>query len=77
MSGKRNQSPDPKDVTFMYVPPRETKGTHLAHWPPTRFERETTPIAMKHVSTETAYHAKPRGWRFTRAILSEFADDED
>ena len=77
MSGKRNPSPDPKSVTFMYVPPSETKGMHLAHWPPPRFEREATPIVTKHAATETAHCAKPRGWRLTRAMFSEFADDED
>jgi hypothetical protein len=75
MSDKRNQ-PD-RGVAFMYVPPSETRGTHLAHWPPPRFERETTPIMAKHAPTETAHRAKPRGWRLTRAIFSEFADDEN
>jgi len=77
MSGKKNKSSDNKDIVFMYVPPSETRGTHLAHWPPPRYERETTPIMMKHARGEPANRAKPRGWQLTRAIFAEFADDEE
>jgi hypothetical protein len=31
---------------------------------------------MKHQPGEPAKRAKSRGWRLTRAIFSEFADDE-
>jgi hypothetical protein len=77
MSGKRNKASVTNDVGFMYVPPSETKGTHLAHWPPPRFERETTPLLMKHAKNEPVHSAKPRGWRLTRAAFAEFADDEE
>jgi hypothetical protein len=76
MSGKRNR-PGPKDVTFMYVAPSETKATHLAHWPPPRVAKESAPIVTRHAPNETAHHVKPRGWRLTRAMFAEFADDED
>jgi hypothetical protein len=31
----------------------------------------------RHAPNETAHHVKPRGWRLTRAMFAEFADDED
>jgi len=31
---------------------------------------------MKHPEGEPVKRAKPRGWRLTRAIFSEFADEE-
>lgn len=77
MAGKRNQSPDPKGVGAMYARASETVGTHLAHWPPPRHERETQPIMTKHSPAETAHRARPRGWRLTRAAFSEFADEEE
>jgi hypothetical protein len=54
----------------------ETEGSHLAHWPPPTRGQEAKPVFMKHPPGEPAQHAKPRGWRLTRAIFSEFADDE-
>ena len=77
MSTKRDKAADRNGITFMYVPPSETRGMHLAHWPPPRHERESKPIVMKHAPTETVHRAKPRGWRLTRAIFSEFAEDEE
>ena len=77
MSGKKNDTPDKNGIAFLYVPPSETKGTHLAHWPPPRFERETTPIMAKHAAGEPVHVARPRGWRLTREAFAEFADDED
>jgi hypothetical protein len=38
--------------------------------------REAMPVFMKHQPGEPARRTKPRGWRLTRAIFSEFADDE-
>jgi hypothetical protein len=32
---------------------------------------------MKHQPGETAKRAKPRGWRLTRAIFSEFEGDDE
>jgi hypothetical protein len=77
MRGKRGKSADPKGVTFLYVPPSETKDTHLAHWPPPRFAHDVKPIITKHSSTETAHRARPRGWRLTRDLFAEFDDEDD
>lgn len=77
MSGKRHTPSDPKGVTFRYVAPSETKGTHLAHWPPPRFSHDVKPVIAKHAPTESVHYAKPRGWRLTRAIFAEFQDEED
>ena len=77
MSGNRNKSPDPKGVSFMDVRPSETSGTHLAHWPPPHHEREAPAmLKVKHPSPEPVKRAKSRGWRLTRAMFSEFSDDE-
>lgn len=67
---------DRKDLSSMSVRASETSGTHLAHWPPPMRGKESKPILVKHVQGETAKRAKPRGWRLTRAIFSEFAEDE-
>jgi hypothetical protein len=77
MNGKRGKSADQNGVTFLYVPPSETKDTHLAHWPPPRFAHDVKPIITKHSSTETAHRARPRGWRLTRALFAEFDDEDD
>jgi hypothetical protein len=78
MSGNRNKSPDSRGTSFLLVRPSETAGTHLAHWlPPPRQEREAPAmLEVKHPSPEPAKRAKPRGWRLTRAMFSEFSDDE-
>jgi hypothetical protein len=76
MSGKRDSSSDPKGVTFLHVPASETVGTHLAHWPPPLHGHDFTPVIMKHQPGEPIKRAKPRGWRLTRAMFSEFQEDE-
>jgi hypothetical protein len=58
-----------------YLRPVETEGTKLAHWPPPFRARESKPVIMKHQPGEAPKRAKPRGWRLTRALFSEFADD--
>lgn len=58
-----------------YLRPAETESTRLAHWPPPRRASENKPVIMKHKPGEAPKRAKPRGWRLTRAIFSEFADD--
>ena len=82
MSGNRNKSPDRKTnslgTSFMHVRPSETDGTHLAHWPPPRQERESPAmLKVKHPSTDPVKRTKSRGWRLTRAMFSEFSDDEE
>ena len=60
----------------MNVRTGETGGTHLAHWPPPQRGREVRPVLTRHQEGEPVKRAKPRGWRLTRALFSEFADDE-
>jgi hypothetical protein len=73
---KNSRPPDRRGLSSLYVRASETMGTHLAHWPPPRFERATPPVRVKHEAGEPVKRAKPRGWRLTRAIFSEFSDDE-
>jgi hypothetical protein len=73
---KNSRSGDSRGFSSLYVRASETSGTHLAHWPPPRFERATPPVRVKHDAGEPVKRAKPRGWRLTRAIFSEFADEE-
>ncbi|NUR13370.1 MAG: hypothetical protein HOQ25_09700 [Mesorhizobium sp.] len=69
-------SSDRKGFSSKYLRASETTGTHLAHWPPPQRGKESKPVFMKHPEGEVVKRAKPRGWRLTRAIFSEFADDE-
>jgi hypothetical protein len=73
---KNSRSRDSRGLSSLYVRASETASTHLAHWPPPRYEREATPMRIKHEAGEPVNRAKPRGWRLTRAFFSEFADDE-
>ena len=54
----------------------ETTGSHLAHWPPPQRGKESKPVFTKHQVGEPVKRAKARSWRLTRAIFSEFVDDE-
>ena len=65
-----------KGPSSTYLHASETAETHLAHWPPPQRGKENKPVFMKHPEGEPVKRAKPRGWRLTRAIFSEFADDE-
>jgi hypothetical protein len=58
-----------------YLRPVETEGTRLAHWPPPYRAKESKPVIMKHQPGEEPKRARPRGWRLTRAMFSEFSDD--
>jgi hypothetical protein len=68
-------SADRKSLSSMYVHSGDTAGTHLAHWPPPQRGKESKPVFVKHDLGEPVKRAKARGWRLTRAIFSEFADD--
>lgn len=67
---------DRKGLSSTSARASETSGTHLAHWPPPMRGKESKPVLVKHVQGEPVKRAKPRGWRLTRAIFSEFAEDE-
>jgi hypothetical protein len=78
MSGDHDKSPDPKGVYVFHVRPSENSGSHLAHWPPPHHESEAPAmLKVKHPSTGPVKRAKSRGWRLTRAMFSEFSDDEE
>ena len=66
--------PDPKGTSPLHA--QETGGSHLAHWPPPTFGRELKPMPIKHKTSEPTKRATKRGWRLTRAMFSEFQDDE-
>ena len=74
MTDTRNPPPG-KPLFASLARASETLGTRLAHWPPPRRSQESKPVIMKHQQGEPAKRAKPRGWRLTRALFSEFADD--
>jgi hypothetical protein len=73
---KNSRSSDGRGLSSLSVRAGETVSTHLAHWPPPRYDRAAPPIRVKHEAGERVKRAKLRGWRLTRAIFSEFADDE-
>ena len=53
----------------------KTRGSRLATWPPTFRSKESRPIILRHEPGEVPKMAKPRGWRISRAMFSEFSDD--
>lgn len=61
--------------TLSRARPGKTRGSRLANWPPTFRAKTSRPILMKHAPGETSKVAKPRGWRMTRAVFSEFSED--
>jgi hypothetical protein len=72
----KNDNAPGRGLASLYVRASETIGTHLAHWPPPMRGKEVKPVIMKHEPDEPIKRAKARGWRLTRAMFSEFADDE-
>jgi hypothetical protein len=50
--------------------PERTK--KLAHWPPPFRSGQTQPKIVRYEASEKPKLAKPRGWRPTRALFSEF-----
>ncbi len=76
MKNSRSRAPEPGKFLSRYVRASETVSTHLANWPPPLRGKENKPVHMKHQPDEPVKRAKARGWRLTRAIFSEFADEE-
>ena len=64
-----------RGLSSVFLRASETTGTQLANWPPPYRGKESKPVFVKHQADEPVKRAKPRGWRLTRAIFSEFADD--
>jgi hypothetical protein len=73
----RDKLPGDRGLASLHLRASETSGTHLAHWPPPQRGQESRPVLMKHQPGETVKRAKPRGWRLTRAIFSEFEGDDE
>lgn len=73
-------SSDRKGLSSTFVRASETTGTHLAHWPPPQrsMERgkESKPVLVTQAAGEPAKRARGRGWRLTRALFSDVADDD-
>ncbi|MCP3383272.1 MULTISPECIES: hypothetical protein [unclassified Bradyrhizobium] len=71
---------DRKGLPTTYLLASESTGTRLAHWPPPQraMERgkESKPVLMTQAKGEPAKRARPRGWRLSRAMFSEVADDD-
>jgi hypothetical protein len=75
VKNSRTRKPEPGKLISRYVRASETTSTHLANWPPPMRAKENKPVLVKHAPNEPVKRAKPRGWRLTRAIFSEFSDD--
>jgi hypothetical protein len=73
-------SSDRKGLSSTLVRASETTGTHLAHWPPPQRAmergRESKPVLVTQAAGEPAKRARSRGWRLTRAMVSDVADDD-
>lgn len=71
---------DRKGLPPTYLLASETTGTHLAHWPPPQRSldrgKESKPVLLTQATGEPAKRARSRGWRLTRAMFSEVADDD-
>lgn len=48
--------------------------SRLAHWPPPFRNGQSQPVIIRHQPGEKQKLTKSRGWRLTRAMLSEFSD---
>jgi hypothetical protein len=67
---------DPKGFRRSFFASSQTRGrTKLANWPPPFRTGQTQPKIIRHEVSEKPKLAKPRGWRLTRAMFSEFEDD--
>lgn len=50
--------------------------SRLATWPPPYRSQNKAPKIIRHNPDEPVKRAKPRGWRLTRAMFSEFEDGD-
>jgi len=53
----------------------EQTPSRLAHWPPPFRSNAAKPKIIRHTPDEKPQRAKPRGWRLTRAMFSEFEEE--
>jgi hypothetical protein len=65
---------EPRGFGRSFFAPSQTRPqqTKLAHWPPPFRSGQTQPKIVRHQPDEKPKLAKPRGWRLTRALFSEF-----
>jgi hypothetical protein len=71
---------DPKGTglhRFSATPTRslEQRPSRLANWPPPFRSTAAKPKIIRHKLDEKPQRAKPRGWRLTRAMFSEFEEE--
>jgi hypothetical protein len=64
---------NPKDLGHSDL--AASQGSRLAHWPPPFRSVGAKPIIIQHPRGEVPKRAKPRGWRMTRAMFSEFEEE--
>lgn len=71
---------DRKGLPPTYLLASETTGTRLAHWPPPQRSldrgKQSKPVLLAQAIGEPAKRARSRGWRLTRAMFSDVADDD-
>jgi hypothetical protein len=73
---RRDSKADPVGASARFeTRPYETAETRLAHWPPPFRSNHAKPVIRKAPRGEEPKRAKPRGWRITRAMFSEFEED--
>ena len=53
----------------------EQTPSRLANWPPPFRSTAAKPKIIRHKPDEKPQRAKPRGWRLTRAMFSEFEEE--
>lgn len=76
MVGTRDpRAPNRSDIAPVETRSLESGQTRLAHWPPPYRSVQVKPIIIKHPPGEVPKRAKPRGWRITRAMFSEFEEE--
>jgi hypothetical protein len=73
-----SQTRDPKAGGRSDFAPIEARhdGTRLAHWPPPFRSAHAPPKTINRPRSEAPKRATPRGWRMTRAMFSEFEEEE-
>ena len=86
MKRSDDQSPEQKALNVP-VPPTQTVGSRLAHWPPPgrthisrpilAVQRREEPVQRAKANAKTKAKPKSRGWRLTRALFSEFEGEEE
>jgi hypothetical protein len=64
------------DLAPLETRAHEAQPTRLAHWPPPFRSVNGKPRTQKQLHSDAPQRAHARGWRMTRAMFSEFEEDE-